>query len=229
MAKLSARNRNSAPGDWYVDTLCIDCGASRNVAPGLVVRRDELSVFARQPGNPEEELAAWRAALVCPTASIGREPRAKPPGLFPQELAPGSSAAATTRALRSGRIVLHSHDAAICSSTRRVLHTRSDEIRGNGRPRRHPSYASRRCRRCPPVTRSISGHAPGCTRTTVTPRRSRRRSCRASIRCRPRPAAGDSSSRAHTGQRRVSARRAISLHRRFARLESRTRGSPGVS
>jgi glyoxylase-like metal-dependent hydrolase (beta-lactamase superfamily II) len=90
MAKLAARNPDSAPGDWYVDTSCIDCGASRNVAPGLVVRRDELSIFARQPANGEEELAAWRAALVCPTASIGRMARAQPPpGLFPHELAPG--------------------------------------------------------------------------------------------------------------------------------------------
>jgi 4Fe-4S single cluster protein len=78
MAKLSARNTDSAPGDWYVDRLCIDCGASRNVAPGLVIRRGELSVFARQPTN-EEELAAWRVALVCPTASIGRTSHGRPP------------------------------------------------------------------------------------------------------------------------------------------------------
>ncbi len=90
MAKLAARNPDSAPGDWYVDTACIDCGASRNVAPGLVVRRHELSVFARQPATSEEELAAWRAALVCPTASIGRTAHGRPPrGLYPHELAPG--------------------------------------------------------------------------------------------------------------------------------------------
>src|SRR5262245_27373261 len=90
MATLSARNSDSAPGDWYVDTLCIDCGASRNVAPGLVVRRNELSIFARQPANEDEELAAWRAALVCPTASIGRTSKGRPPrGVFPHELAPG--------------------------------------------------------------------------------------------------------------------------------------------
>ena len=90
MAKLSARNPGSAPGDWYVDTSCIDCGASRNVAPGLVICRNDLSVFARQPADAEEELAAWRAALVCPTASIGRTTGGRPPpGLFPQELAAG--------------------------------------------------------------------------------------------------------------------------------------------
>jgi glyoxylase-like metal-dependent hydrolase (beta-lactamase superfamily II) len=90
MAKLTDRNPDSAPGNWYVDRQCIDCGASRTVAPGLVVRRGELSVFARQPADAGEELAAWRAALVCPTASIGRVTRQRPPsGLFPHELAPG--------------------------------------------------------------------------------------------------------------------------------------------
>jgi glyoxylase-like metal-dependent hydrolase (beta-lactamase superfamily II) len=40
--------------------------------------------------NAEEELMAWRAMLVCPTASVHTETkRAKPPGIFPQELAPG--------------------------------------------------------------------------------------------------------------------------------------------
>ncbi len=73
MAKLSERNSDSAPGDWYIDNRCIDCGASRDVAPGLVVLRKGKSVFARQPANEEEERAAWRAVLVCPTASVGTE------------------------------------------------------------------------------------------------------------------------------------------------------------
>jgi len=90
MAKLSERNPASAPGDWYIDNRCIDCGASRDVAPGLVVLRKGKSVFARQPANEEEERAAWRAVLVCPTASVGTvSHRAQPLDLFPQELAPG--------------------------------------------------------------------------------------------------------------------------------------------
>ena len=52
------RNPDSAAGDWYVDTACIDCGASRHVAPGLIVERNDKSVFARQPVTPEEQLAA---------------------------------------------------------------------------------------------------------------------------------------------------------------------------
>lgn len=90
MADSIRRNPDSAPGDWYIDTRCIDCAASRTVAPGLIVERNGLSVFARQPGSQEEIIAAWRAALLCPTASIRREQLQAPPeGLFPQELAPG--------------------------------------------------------------------------------------------------------------------------------------------
>jgi glyoxylase-like metal-dependent hydrolase (beta-lactamase superfamily II) len=90
MPKLADRNPASAPGDWYIDRRCIDCAASREVAPGLIVHRKGKSVFARQPANEEEERAAWRAVLLCPTASVGTEShRAQPPDLFPQELAPG--------------------------------------------------------------------------------------------------------------------------------------------
>ena len=90
MAKLIKRNPDSAPGDWYIDRRCIDCGASREVAPALIVHRRGKSVFARQPGDAEEERAAWRALLVCPTASVRTEShRAPPPDIFPQELAPG--------------------------------------------------------------------------------------------------------------------------------------------
>src|SRR5258706_12904546 len=84
------RNPDSAPGDWYIDSHCIDCGASCSVAPGLIVRRNGKSVFARQPENADEETAAWRAVLVCPTASVGTLGHHRQPAdLFPQQLAPG--------------------------------------------------------------------------------------------------------------------------------------------
>jgi glyoxylase-like metal-dependent hydrolase (beta-lactamase superfamily II) len=90
MPSLDRRNPDSAPGDWYIDTNCIDCGASCSVAPGLIVEGNGFSIFARQPSNPDEETAAWRAAIVCPTASIGKVSGGSPPaGLYPHELAPG--------------------------------------------------------------------------------------------------------------------------------------------
>jgi glyoxylase-like metal-dependent hydrolase (beta-lactamase superfamily II) len=85
------RNPDSAPGEWYIDTACIDCGASRHVAPGLVVERNEKSVLARQPVTPEEELAVWRAVVVCPTASVRSETKRPRPAapIFPQEITAG--------------------------------------------------------------------------------------------------------------------------------------------
>ena len=85
------RNPDSAPGDWFIDTACIDCGASRHVAPSLIIERNGKSIFARQPGPPEEQLAAWRAALVCPTASVRTETKQRRPNemIFPEEMTSG--------------------------------------------------------------------------------------------------------------------------------------------
>src|SRR5262245_1489167 len=77
----------NAPGDWYIDTRCIDCSAARTVAPGLIVERDGQSVFARQPRTPDEVMMAWRARLLCPTASVRTKSRAQPPaGVFPEQM-----------------------------------------------------------------------------------------------------------------------------------------------
>jgi ferredoxin len=83
------RNPDSAPGDWYIDSACIDCGASRHVAPDLIIGRNGKSVFARQPETPEEQLAAWRAVLVCPTASVRSETKQPTPRNMPSTLARG--------------------------------------------------------------------------------------------------------------------------------------------
>ncbi len=85
------RNPDSAPGGWYVDTACIDCGASRHVAPNLIVERNGKSVFTRQPTTPDEQLAAWRAMLVCPTASVRSETKQPRPQarIFPQQITEG--------------------------------------------------------------------------------------------------------------------------------------------
>ncbi|HSW17602.1 MAG TPA: MBL fold metallo-hydrolase [Ramlibacter sp.] len=85
------RNPDSAPGDWYIDTACIDCGAACHVAPDLIVRRNGKSVFARQPTTPEDRMAAWRAVLVCPTASVRSETKQPRPSaaVFPEPITEG--------------------------------------------------------------------------------------------------------------------------------------------
>ena len=64
MPKLVDRNPESAPADRYIDTHCIDCAASRQIAPGLVIRPHGKSVQQPKPsgrmvipaGLPEAEL-----------------------------------------------------------------------------------------------------------------------------------------------------------------------------
>jgi glyoxylase-like metal-dependent hydrolase (beta-lactamase superfamily II) len=85
------RNPDSAAGDWYIDTACIDCGAARHVAPDLIIERNGKSVFARQPSTEQERLAAWRAVLVCPTASVRGESKQPRPRsiIFPEQITEG--------------------------------------------------------------------------------------------------------------------------------------------
>ena len=87
---MPERHAANATGPWYIDTRCIDCSASRTVAPGLIVERGGQSVFARQPETPEEQTMAWRARLLCPTASVRSESHAEAPsGISPEEMTAG--------------------------------------------------------------------------------------------------------------------------------------------
>lgn len=73
MAHLVDRLRENAPGDYFVDTSCIDCDTCRQIAPETYARSDEVgqSIVARQPVTEEERLRAAMALVACPTASIG--------------------------------------------------------------------------------------------------------------------------------------------------------------
>jgi len=89
MARIEDRHPEGAPGDWYVDTRCIDCDAARQVAPGLIVRDpgDGVSLFVRQPRSPAEIEMAWRAAMVCPTRSVGHVSLKRPESpVYPHDL-----------------------------------------------------------------------------------------------------------------------------------------------
>ncbi|HEX5614392.1 MAG TPA: MBL fold metallo-hydrolase [Acidimicrobiia bacterium] len=91
MARLADRHPANVDGRWYVDTRCIDCDVARHHAPDLIAALpDGKSVVARQPATPAEELQMWRAAVACPTKSIGTTDRAPAPAdVFPWELTPG--------------------------------------------------------------------------------------------------------------------------------------------
>lgn len=71
MARLALRVPANVPGDFFVDSTCIDCDACRIFAPSVFRDDSGQSVVYHQPESPEELLRAQKALISCPTASIG--------------------------------------------------------------------------------------------------------------------------------------------------------------
>ena len=75
MAQPALRLESNVPGDFFVDSTCIDCDACRIFAPAVFHDAGEQSSVYHQPETEEELLAAQRALISCPTASIGTNAR----------------------------------------------------------------------------------------------------------------------------------------------------------
>jgi len=71
MAQSALRLEQNVPGDFFVDSTCIDCDACRQIAPAVFSEVGGQSIVFRQPETEDELLAAQKALLSCPTASIG--------------------------------------------------------------------------------------------------------------------------------------------------------------
>ncbi|HUP60512.1 MAG TPA: MBL fold metallo-hydrolase [Thermoanaerobaculia bacterium] len=71
MANRALRITANVEGDFYVDSTCIDCDACRVLAPAVFSDELDQSFVFHQPEVPEELLAARKALITCPTASIG--------------------------------------------------------------------------------------------------------------------------------------------------------------
>jgi glyoxylase-like metal-dependent hydrolase (beta-lactamase superfamily II)/ferredoxin len=71
MATLSRRLPANAPGDLFVDSSCIDCGACMWIAPATFDEHAGQSRVHAQPADDEQTALAAAALLSCPTASIG--------------------------------------------------------------------------------------------------------------------------------------------------------------
>lgn len=84
MAHPDRRLPDNAPGDFYVDRSCIDCGTCRWMAGATFADGDDHAFVATQPVGEAERAAALQALLACPTASIGT--------LSKQDLAPARAA-----------------------------------------------------------------------------------------------------------------------------------------
>jgi len=71
MARVALKLAEHVPGDFFVDSTCIDCDACRQIAPTVFHDIGEQSAVYHQPSSDQELLAAQRALISCPTASIG--------------------------------------------------------------------------------------------------------------------------------------------------------------
>jgi glyoxylase-like metal-dependent hydrolase (beta-lactamase superfamily II)/ferredoxin len=71
MANWNKRVPENLPGEFFVDTTCINCDACRQLAPDIFADTGETSFVSKQPLLPDELRAATRALLACPTGSIG--------------------------------------------------------------------------------------------------------------------------------------------------------------
>ena len=91
MARLDLVHPANEDGPWFVDTRCIRCDAARHWAPGLIEMDEHgRSFLARQPEHAGEVAQLWRAAVACPTQSIGTSEARRPPQPpFPFELTAG--------------------------------------------------------------------------------------------------------------------------------------------
>jgi len=75
MAQLALKLADNVDGEFFVDSTCIDCDACRQIAPTVFHDIGDQSAVYRQPQTEEELLAAQKALISCPTASIGTASR----------------------------------------------------------------------------------------------------------------------------------------------------------
>jgi glyoxylase-like metal-dependent hydrolase (beta-lactamase superfamily II)/ferredoxin len=71
MANVKKRVPENAPGDFFVDSTCIDCDACRQIGPAIFGQAPATSYVKAQPEGPADRRQAIRALLSCPTGSIG--------------------------------------------------------------------------------------------------------------------------------------------------------------
>lgn len=71
MANLQQRLPENVPGDFFVDSTCIDCDTCSQLAPSIFRDHGEQCSVYRQPDTAEETKLALMALVACPTGSIG--------------------------------------------------------------------------------------------------------------------------------------------------------------
>ena len=71
MASLAKLLPENVPGEFFVDSTCIDCDTCRQLAPQVFGETGEFSFVKEQPATEAAAQDALRALVCCPTGSIG--------------------------------------------------------------------------------------------------------------------------------------------------------------
>jgi len=71
MANIQRRLPENVPGDFFVDSTCIDCDTCRQLAPTVFHDHGEQCSVYHQPETDAETQLAMMALVACPTGSIG--------------------------------------------------------------------------------------------------------------------------------------------------------------
>jgi glyoxylase-like metal-dependent hydrolase (beta-lactamase superfamily II) len=75
MASLQQRLPENVPGDFFVDSTCIDCDTCSQLAPGIFRDHGDQCSVHHQPKTVDETQLAMMALVACPTGSIGATSR----------------------------------------------------------------------------------------------------------------------------------------------------------
>ncbi len=75
MAKRSAAYSDNAPGPFFVDRACIDCGTCYDFAPEVFADAGDHARVNLQPTDEGLRRKAAQALVACPVAAIGTEDR----------------------------------------------------------------------------------------------------------------------------------------------------------
>ena len=68
MADRALALPSNVPGDFFVDSTCIDCDACRIFAPTVFSDASDQSFVFHQPANDKEMPDAQKVLVSCPTA-----------------------------------------------------------------------------------------------------------------------------------------------------------------
>ena len=71
MANPKRRVPENVPGDFFVDSTCIDCDTCRQIAPQIFGEAAQSAFVRQQPTTSADRRAALHALMSCPTGSIG--------------------------------------------------------------------------------------------------------------------------------------------------------------